>query len=376
MRSCAGRAGPRNRPTARGTASGRLAEEAIRVADRGQQSIMKRRAFFKTAALAGLAAPLSVRESAGHVGDHNWDKYDFGLGPAVKDRLYQGPFPQYPPEQLFPGSDVVMATTPSEEVISGFGKGLITYITADMGTAEILGDDKAQAIEELVKLPLGQKLYIRPTWREIQPRRGRLDFPDYWKLTFDLARKYNKQVGFRIQMRAPDYKEEALPDFVLEKVPMVKLEVQPARRAVAQDREDRVPGTALRSPIFSGGLPGTERASGGGIERQSAGRVRGHIHVRLLGRGPHLAVPQQPVPGLRDRRADLDSDVRDPVGALDQDAAGHQHATRFQPGRECRAGRPHHPEPQLAAHRHHFHREHADRGDRQPPTVDGGRPRW
>src|ERR1017187_502380 len=200
---------------------------------------MKRRAFFKTAALAGLAAPLSVRESAGHVGDHNWDKYDFGLGPAVKDRLYQGPFPQYPPEQLFPGSDVVMATTPSEEVISGFGKGLVTYITADMGTAEILGDDKAQAIEELVKVPLGQKLYIRPTWREIQPRRGRLDFPDYWKLTFDLARKHNKQVGFRIQMRAPDYKEEALPDFVLEKVPMVKLEGQWRRTGKTEFQEPR-----------------------------------------------------------------------------------------------------------------------------------------
>ena len=54
-------------------------------------------------------------------------------------------------------------------------------------------------------------------------RRGRLDFPDYWKLTFDLAKKYNKRVGFRIQMRAPDYSEEALPDFVLEKVPLVKL---------------------------------------------------------------------------------------------------------------------------------------------------------
>jgi hypothetical protein len=200
---------------------------------------MKRRAFFKTAALAGLAAPLSVRESAGHVGDHNWDKYDFGLGPAVKDRLYQGPFPQYPPEQIFPGGDVVMATTASGEVVPNFGRGLVTYITADMGTAEILGDDKAQAIEELVKVPLGQKLYIRPTWREIQPRRGRLDFPDYWKLTFDLARKHNKQVGFRIQMRAPDYKEEALPDFVLEKVPMVKLEGQWRRAGKTEFQEPR-----------------------------------------------------------------------------------------------------------------------------------------
>lgn len=192
---------------------------------------MKRRSFFKSAGLAGLAAPLAVKQSGAYVVSHNWDKYDFGLGPPVKDRLYQGPFPQYPPEQIFPGGDVVMATTPSEEAAPNFGRGLITYIAADMGTAEILGDDKAKAIEELVKLPLGQKLYIRPTWREVQPRRGRLDFPDYWKLTFELAKRYNKQVGFRIQMRAPDYREEALPEFVLGKVPMVKLEGQWRRNA-------------------------------------------------------------------------------------------------------------------------------------------------
>lgn len=116
-----------------------------------------------------------------------------------------------------------MATTPTLEVVPNYGRGLITYIAADMGLAEIVGDDKPKAIEELVKLPLGQKLYIRPTWREVQPRRGKLELPDWWKLTFDLARKYDKRIGFRIQMRAPDYREEALPDFVLEKVPMVKL---------------------------------------------------------------------------------------------------------------------------------------------------------
>ncbi len=183
---------------------------------------MKRRTFLKTAALGGMAVEVNARNSVGHVPAHNWDKYDFGSGPTVKDRLNQGPFPQYAPEDLYPG-DVVMATTPSEDVVPNFGRGLVTYIAADMGLAEIVSDDKVRAIENLVRLPLGQKLYIRPTWREIQQRRGRLDFPDYWKLTFDLARQHNKRVGFRIQMRAPDYKEEALPDFVLEKVPMVKL---------------------------------------------------------------------------------------------------------------------------------------------------------
>jgi hypothetical protein len=184
---------------------------------------MRRRAFLKTAALAGAAGGLAGRTGAAYVPAHNWDRYDFGSGPPVRNRLNQGPFPQYPPEQLFPGGSVVMATTPSQEVVPNVGRGLITYVAADMGTAEILSDNKAEAIEKLARLPLGQKLYIRPTWREVQQRRGRLDFPDYWKLTFDLAKKHGKRVGFRIQMRAPDYEQEALPDFVLEKVPMVRL---------------------------------------------------------------------------------------------------------------------------------------------------------
>jgi hypothetical protein len=185
---------------------------------------MKRRELFKTAALAGLAAPLAVKKSAAYVPSHNWDKYDFGIGPAVKDRLNQGPFPEYAPEDLYPGGQVVMATTRTDEVVTGFGKGPITYITGNMGLAEIVGDDKMKAIEDLVKIPLAQVLYIRPTWREIQKVRGRLDFPDYFKLVFDLARQQNKRVAFRIQMRAPDYREDALPDFVLQNVPMVRLQ--------------------------------------------------------------------------------------------------------------------------------------------------------
>ena len=129
------------------------------------------------------------------------------------DRLNQGPFPQYAPEALIPTDDVVMTTTPSEEVVPNYGKGLITYITADSGTDEIKSDNIPQAIEDLVRFPLGQQLYIRPTWREVQPRPGRLELPDYVKLIFDLAKKNNKRVGLRIQMSAPDYKHQpALPE--------------------------------------------------------------------------------------------------------------------------------------------------------------------
>ncbi len=185
---------------------------------------MQRRDFLKSGMALAVAAELGTSKAQGHVPAHNWGKYDFGSGPHVTDRLNQGPFPQYPPDAVIPTDDVVMTTTPSEEVVPNYGKGLITYITADSGTEEIKSDNIPQAIEDLVRFPLGQQLYIRPTWREVQPRPGRLELPDYVKLVFDLAKKNNKRVGLRIQMSAPDYKHEpALPDFVLDKVPTVEL---------------------------------------------------------------------------------------------------------------------------------------------------------
>lgn len=189
---------------------------------------MQRRDFLKNTAALAAAAKLAAGEAQGIVPAHNWGQYDFGSGPTVADRLNQGPFPQYPPEALIPTDEVVMTTTPSEEVVPNYGKGLITYITADAGTDEIKSDNVSQAIQDLIAFPLGQQLYIRPTWREIQPQKGRLDFPDYLKLVFDLAKKNNKRIGLRIQMSAPDYKHEpALPDFVLDKVPTVELVPDP-----------------------------------------------------------------------------------------------------------------------------------------------------
>lgn len=187
-----------------------------------------------------LAAEVATNQARGEVRAHNWGKYDFGSGPPVADRLNQGPFSQYPPDAAIPTDEVVMTTTPSDEVVSSYGKGLVTYITADMGTREIKSDNIPQAIEELVKFPLGQQLYIRPTWREVQSRRGRLEFPDYLKLIFDLAKKNNKRIGLRIQMTAPDYDDPALPDFVLEKVPMVELAADP--------KEGAPPARYMRNP--------------------------------------------------------------------------------------------------------------------------------
>jgi hypothetical protein len=198
---------------------------------------MQRRDFLKNSVALAVAAKGGIGGADGVVPAHNWGNYHFGSGPTVTDRLNQGPFPQYPPDALIPNDDVVMTTTPSDDVVPNYGKGLITYITADMGTDEIKSNNIPQAIEDLIKFPLGQQLYIRPTWREIQPRPGRLEMPEYLKLVFDLARKNNKRIGMRVQMCAPDYTHDAaLPDFVLDKVPKVDLVLTDQREHASAQR--------------------------------------------------------------------------------------------------------------------------------------------
>jgi hypothetical protein len=193
---------------------------------------MHRREFLKRSVVLAAAAELATGKAHGLVRAHNWGKYDFGSGPPVRDRLNQGPFPQFPPDAAIPSDEVVMTTIPSDDVVPAYGKGLVTYITADMGTDEIKSDNIPQAIEDLVHLPLGQKLYVRPTWREIQSRPEALDFPDYLKQVFDLAKKTDKRIGMRIQMSAPDYwHAPALPQFVLDKVPTVDLVMDPHESA-------------------------------------------------------------------------------------------------------------------------------------------------
>ena len=183
---------------------------------------MKRRTFLKTMATAAFAIGIP-RKSYAFIPAHNWEKYDFGTQPSVKDRLYQGPFPQYPPEELVPGSEVVMATTPSKKIVPNYGMGLVVYISGDIGPPCIKGESLEKSIEDLVKLPFIQKIYMRPNWRDVQKKPGRLDFPEYWKITFDLARKYNKCIGFRIMLENPDFPYPGMPDFLMEKVPYVKL---------------------------------------------------------------------------------------------------------------------------------------------------------
>ena len=58
---------------------------------------MHRRSLLKLGAIGlGTAA---ARPALGFVPAHNWDRYDWGTAPPVRDRLYQGPFPSTRPRK-------------------------------------------------------------------------------------------------------------------------------------------------------------------------------------------------------------------------------------------------------------------------------------
>src|SRR5580704_18078547 len=118
---------------------------------------MRRRIFLKASGVISLAAGLGADSLLAHVPTHNFDKYDFGAGPPVADRLYQGPFSA----DDYPRWNVVMARKPSHEVVPNYGMGLITYVCDEGGPGRKDGEALAESIENLVKLPLGSKLYLR-----------------------------------------------------------------------------------------------------------------------------------------------------------------------------------------------------------------------
>jgi len=128
--------------------------------------------------------------------------------------LYQFPMTQTP------GWQVVMATMPSDEPVPNFGMGLTAYIIGDLLPKRKGNESVRETIEKIVQIPMASKLYIRPTWRQMQNQRGKLDLFEHWQITLELAERYNKRVGFRVMLANPDSEEATLPDFVLENVPM------------------------------------------------------------------------------------------------------------------------------------------------------------
>ena len=140
-----------------------------------------------------------------------------------------------------------MTTMPSDDPVPNFGMGLTAYIIGDLLPKRKGNESVRETIEKIVQIPMASKLYIRPTWRQMQTQRGKLDLFEHWQITLELAEKYNKPVGFRIMLSNPDSEAECLPDFVLENVPMKFLgkgwadegEVNP--KEIRTQREHRIP---------------------------------------------------------------------------------------------------------------------------------------
>src|SRR5207244_10858989 len=72
-------------------------------------------------------------------------------------------------------------------------------------------------------VPAGRKVYFGVDWRDGARVPGKLELGGPWKLTCGLAGRYQKRVGVRVMMSYPDITDSPLPEFLRNKIPMVKL---------------------------------------------------------------------------------------------------------------------------------------------------------
>jgi hypothetical protein len=56
---------------------------------------MDRRSFLKSDTATGVTVGMYKASANASMPEHSLDKYYWGSGPPVPERLYQGPFPRY-----------------------------------------------------------------------------------------------------------------------------------------------------------------------------------------------------------------------------------------------------------------------------------------
>src|SRR5215204_2444660 len=146
-----------------------------------EQVNMHRRNFIKTAATVAVVSGIG---SSQDLPSHNWDRYDFGPGPTVAERLDQGPFGIEQDQGWY----TVMVTSQSDKPIRNYGTGLVGYTWEEGGPSLAAREGKEtleQHVDRLSSLPFVDVLYIRCDWRDVQSRQGRLNLHPVFKLTFD-----------------------------------------------------------------------------------------------------------------------------------------------------------------------------------------------
>lgn len=184
---------------------------------------MRRRNFIKTGAAVALATALH-KTKAQEVPTHNWDRYDFGSGPKVTNRLNQGPFGIEQDDGWY----TVLVTSQSTKPVKNYGLGLVGYTWEEGGPslAARAGTETLEAhVEKMASLPFVDVLYIRCDWRDVQTGPGKLDLSPVFKLTLDAAKRHGLRVAFRIQMSNVEGQPGrlALPDFLHKQIPWVKI---------------------------------------------------------------------------------------------------------------------------------------------------------
>lgn len=168
---------------------------------------------------AAVAASLAARSH---------DPFEFGYQQAIADRLDQGPFGIDQDEGWY----TLATTTPSGKHIRNYGLGLVGYTWEENGPSVPVRKGReslAQAVERMASLPFVDMLYIRCDWRNVQAKPGRLDLGPVWDLTRDAAKRHELRFAFRIQLSNPEFEPEqiALPKFLRDKVPLVKIGKMP-----------------------------------------------------------------------------------------------------------------------------------------------------
>lgn len=184
---------------------------------------MRRRNFIKTGAAVALATALH-KTQAQEVATHNWDRYDFGSGPKVTNRLNQGPFGIEQDDGWY----TVLVTSQSTKPVKNFGLGLVGYTWEEGGPslAARAGTETLEAhVEKMASLPFVDVLYIRCDWRDVQTAPGKLSLSPVFKLTLDAAKRHDLRVAFRIQMSNVEGQPGrlAVPDFLHQHIPWVKI---------------------------------------------------------------------------------------------------------------------------------------------------------
>jgi hypothetical protein len=106
-----------------------------------------------------------------------------------------------------------------------------------------LPQDPREMLEDLVKLPFTQKnIYCGPNWRAAQARPVRLDFPGSWQITFDLAKRQGKRVGFGSMLENSDFPEPGMAGFLLEKVPDISAQRPMEKEPIRDPLLESMPG--------------------------------------------------------------------------------------------------------------------------------------